>query len=799
MIASTSCTPVRGSSSQPQSEPRAQRQTQRSACSGGQCWWSEPKAACAATGLPSAKFRPQASSEAENDLRDLYFGWTSIRLGNPEAAAELEDSSGGQTLGFDLDGLCTNVVSCSELRDAVSCRATAEQIPFDGANCRDNRLASALEIIGKVPEVGRRFGLNEDALNCGLWRGTYNVIARVSGYNGLADDDRVRVDWYTSSGLTPEPSWHCPVDDFKNSYLGWRKSSVWRVDASELLEPIREPGRLPASRVADPDAFVRDHYLIARMPDAALLRLAGDAQPFRGLALPVHEAYWTGRLFQAADNVWRVSDGLLAGRVRTADVLRGLHQTGFCRGMGVDAFYDSFRLYIEENADVLASGQNGPDMPCDALSFGIGFEASELTPGTSSALPALVECCEPGKSAADCTPVCGDGERSGSERCDTAIPRGETGSCPDACPRLDACTDRVLAGSACDAHCEPRPISAPMPGDGCCPPGANATEDADCAAVCGNGVLERGETCDPPGACPACKTDDPCLLVTSQGSSEDCTFECVYTSINTCRTGDRCCPKGCSTNTDGDCSQSCGDGSVEFSAGETCEERAEPVCPRNCDDGDACTTDIETGSAAHCNLTCTHARITGAHADDGCCPAGANANVDSDCNRTCGNGTVEADEECDDGARRSGDGCSETCEIETPLKRCLARVGVLKPGSDQAEGDACSECVCTRCAMQAGACYEQPNAEEVRLCDDLARCVRATWCNGIACYCGADLFGCSLGNPTGPCRSEVQAAAGTSSASAVLARASDTSSPFGRATALGSCAYDECASECDFK
>jgi cysteine-rich repeat protein len=33
-------------------------------------------------------------------------------------------------------------------------------------------------------------------------------------------------------------------------------------------------------------------------------------------------------------------------------------------------------------------------------------------------------------------------------------------------------------------------------GDGCCPSGCNATNDSDCAAVCGNGVVEPGEICD---------------------------------------------------------------------------------------------------------------------------------------------------------------------------------------------------------------------------------------------------------------------------------------------------------------
>jgi cysteine-rich repeat protein len=794
-----SCTPFRESYPEHDAGTRAEGQPtlKAAACAAGHCWWSIAKNACAATGLPSSSFRP--SSDPSPPLDDLYFGWTAIRLSDPQATAESDVASDGQTLGLDLDGVCTNSLSCPDVRDTVSCRASAQQIPFDGADCRDNRLASALAIIGKVPEVGRRFGLNEELLNCELWRGTYNMIARVSGYNGLRDDDHVRVDWYASAGLTPEPSWHCPTDDFRKSYPLWRKSSVWRVDETELVNPIGEPGQLPESHVADPDAFVRENYLVAHLPDGALVRLAGDAQPFRGLALPVHEALWIGHVFKAPDNVWRMTDGLLAGRVRTTDVLRSLHETGFCRGMGVDAFYDSFQLYIEENADVLASGQNDPDAMCDALSFGIGFDAAQLTPGSSTSLPARVECCAAGMSAADCEPTCGDGQRTGDELCDTAIPHGEPGSCPERCASLDACTPQVLVGSNCDAHCVPQPISARISGDGCCPGAANATEDADCAAVCGNGVLEPDETCDRAAGCPACKTDDPCLLVTSTGTADNCTSACSYASINTCRTGDRCCPKGCNPSTDGDCSSRCGDGNVDRGSGETCEQRGDSVCPAGCDDGDPCTTDFETGSPANCNVTCTHAPVTRARAGDGCCPAGANANVDPDCNRNCGNGTVEGGEECDDGGRQSGDGCSDTCEIETPKKRCLERVGVQNPGTAQVDGDECAECVCNQCGTETAACYERENPEEVRLCDDLAHCVRATWCNGIACYCGSDLFGCTLGNPTGPCRAQVQAAAGTNSPSAVLERASDMNSPFGRAIALGSCAYDKCANECGFK
>ena len=61
----------------------------------------------------------------------------------------------------------------------------------------------------------------------------------------------------------------------------------------------------------------------------------------------------------------------------------------------------------------------------------------------------------------------------------------------------------------CSAACVATPVTACVGGDGCCPPGCTAVDDSDCPAICGDGVVETGETCDraitagQPGACAA--------------------------------------------------------------------------------------------------------------------------------------------------------------------------------------------------------------------------------------------------------------------------------------------------------
>src|SRR5829696_4408037 len=47
-----------------------------------------------------------------------------------------------------------------------------------------------------------------------------------------------------------------------------------------------------------------------------------------------------------------------------------------------------------------------------------------------------------------------------------------------------------------EAVCVFPPVTTPAHDDGCCPSGANANNDNDCAPDCGNVVVEPGEQCD---------------------------------------------------------------------------------------------------------------------------------------------------------------------------------------------------------------------------------------------------------------------------------------------------------------
>jgi len=268
-------------------------------------------------------------------------------------------------------------------------------------------------------------------------------------------------------------------------------------------------------------------------------------------------------------------------------------------------------------------------------------------------------CCPAGCTAAndsDCSPSCGDGVVQSGEICDTAIGPGLPGACPTACTDGDPCTDDLLlSDGTCSATCVHLRVTAFRAGDGCCPPGGDFTVDTDCSPICGNGIVERPvEACDYAAAggdsCPTnCPAVGSCTTIALRGSPASCSASCVAVPITACVGGDGCCPAGCTTATDADCPIVCGDGVVE--TGERCDRAITAglpgACARSCDDADACTVDLASGSVAGCTRACQHEAITGCRDDDGCCPPGCSAATDSDCNPRCGDGRIGAGETCD--------------------------------------------------------------------------------------------------------------------------------------------------------
>ena len=128
----------------------------------------------------------------------------------------------------------------------------------------------------------------------------------------------------------------------------------------------------------------------------------------------------------------------------------------------------------------------------------------------------------------------------------------------------------------------------------------------------------------------------------------------------------------------------CGDGTID--AGEQCDD--------GINNGQVCTPPYG-GICFYCSNSCLSVQLTGPYCGDSIangsegCDAGANNGqactpaYGSTCNYCsnlcqpvqltgpyCGDGLVDVSEECDDANTNNGDGCSSTCQIETPIPTC---------------------------------------------------------------------------------------------------------------------------------
>jgi hypothetical protein len=137
---------------------------------------------------------------------------------------------------------------------------------------------------------------------------------------------------------------------------------------------------------------------------------------------------------------------------------------------------------------------------------------------------------------------------------DAAVP-GEDAEAPGLECAGDASTD------ACSD------VTQPSDGDGCCPMGASSNDDSDCIPLCGNGMQEAGEGCDPGSAATACPIDcddtEVCTSDVLSGADLNCDTLCSHDPITAAADGDGCCPEGAHNTNDADCAPRCGNGVVE--------------------------------------------------------------------------------------------------------------------------------------------------------------------------------------------------------------------------------------------
>lgn len=305
---------------------------------------------------------------------------------------------------------------------------------------------------------------------------------------------------------------------------------------------------------------------------------------------------------------------------------------------------------------------------CDGPMLGAGTCESEGFVGGT--LGCAADC---SYDTSGCT-ACGDGAIGAGEECDGTNLGGQT------------CAARGFSGGTlgCDASC--------------------GFDDSGCfSATCGNGTRETSEACDGSDLGGA-----SCASVGFYGGTLGCNADCTFrvSSCHNCGNGaiegiEQCdgaalggadcttlgftggtlsCNASCDYVTTACFTMACGNGTREGS--EACDD-ANGVSGDGC--SNTCTVESGwscTGTPSTCSAVCGDGMILGGEACDGSnlggrtCTSlgftGGTLSCSSTCTlvttacttTTCGNGTVDVGEECDDGNTRPYDGCDAGCLVD---------------------------------------------------------------------------------------------------------------------------------------
>ncbi|MBU2260293.1 DUF4215 domain-containing protein, partial [Patescibacteria group bacterium] len=258
---------------------------------------------------------------------------------------------------------------------------------------------------------------------------------------------------------------------------------------------------------------------------------------------------------------------------------------------------------------------------------------------------------------------------------------------PSVCTTI--CGDSLIAGAE---TCDDGELLNGLPNQ------CNSTCDGTTAAVCPNGVVEAGEDCDDNGESETCDLD--CTSVS-------CGDETINTTAGeTCDEGElNGEPNHCNDTCDGTTIPVCPNGVVE--AGEDCDDNGESeTCDADCSFatcGDGTTnvsageTCDDSGESVLCDADCSAVTCgdgtTNVSAGEECDDSGESASCDSDCSfATCGDGSVNstAEETCDDGELNGQPNhCNDTCDGTTDP---VCQNGVVEAEEDCDDGAESATC-----------------------------------------------------------------------------------------------------------
>lgn len=263
-----------------------------------------------------------------------------------------DQNGNAKELGYDLDSRCT----CQGEANGCLRGSWATADGCDGPEGRDN-MAGAF-----ITEMSVLFSaFSSEEWSQAAEEGTWSLMLRVRNYNGLPDDDQVRLDWYVT-----DQYWEDKPDD---SYLpAWDGTDSWPIRSSSLID---QGGSfdLDHPKYYDEHAYVSGGVLVGSLTETSI-QIGAD------YALEMNGAFITATLEQE-DAGWNMKGGLLAARWKLSSILGQISRIKdpvfdlpLCTNHPV---YPNIKQKVCAYTDIY-SGVGAPTTPCDSMSAAMRFD-----------------------------------------------------------------------------------------------------------------------------------------------------------------------------------------------------------------------------------------------------------------------------------------------------------------------------------------------------------------------------------------------------------------------------------------
>jgi hypothetical protein len=273
-----------------------------------------------------------------------------------------------------------DLISCAWGPTCTNAGSTKEENVCDESDGTDNgfgRLLSA-DNLGVLTTTS----LSKLNIERVIRAGTGNVLLRITGYNGEANDPSIGLAILASAGVAQKTSSLEEAGTGLSSDMTWDGGTLreWYV-AEDTVRPGTD------SPVTTARGYVVDHVLVADIEDGL---------PSTTYGFKVKYARFTGLLRKRGD-YWEIAYGRMGGRADLTEVLRGLSEFVFQQGGTDVTICDRTDLFSFAHQLICAYADAVPPdvgSRCTELTIGFGFTAAPAIIGPIRSRPTTTKPCD---------------------------------------------------------------------------------------------------------------------------------------------------------------------------------------------------------------------------------------------------------------------------------------------------------------------------------------------------------------------------------------------------------------------